>query len=51
VGRPEAVHPYNLYTPGIQSRVSGGTTVKEWRRGYLYEGPTAPPPEKKASAS
>jgi aryl-alcohol dehydrogenase-like predicted oxidoreductase len=51
VGRPEAVHPYNFYTPGIQSRVSGNTTVREWRRGYLYEGPSAPPPEKKASAS
>jgi aryl-alcohol dehydrogenase-like predicted oxidoreductase len=51
VGPPEPVHPYNFYTPGIQSRVSGGTTVREWRRGHLYEGPTAPPPEKKASAS
>jgi aryl-alcohol dehydrogenase-like predicted oxidoreductase len=51
VGAPESVHPYNFYTPGIQSRVSGGTTIREWRRGYLYEGPTAPPPEKKASAS
>jgi aryl-alcohol dehydrogenase-like predicted oxidoreductase len=50
-GAPEAVHPYNFYTPGIQSRVSGGTTVREWRRGYLYEGPSAPSPEKKASAS
>jgi aryl-alcohol dehydrogenase-like predicted oxidoreductase len=51
IGKPEPVHPYNFYTPGIQSRVSGGTTVREWRRGHLYEGPTAPPPEKKASAS
>jgi aryl-alcohol dehydrogenase-like predicted oxidoreductase len=51
VGKPEAVHPYNFYTPGIQSRVSGNTTVREWRRGHVYEGPIAPPPEKKASAS
>jgi aryl-alcohol dehydrogenase-like predicted oxidoreductase len=51
VGKPEAVHPYNFYTPGIQSRVSGNTSVREWRRGYVYEGPRAPAPEKKASAS
>ncbi|HXQ26719.1 MAG TPA: aldo/keto reductase [Candidatus Acidoferrales bacterium] len=51
VGAPEAVHPYNFYQPGIQARVSGGTSVKEWRRGYLYEGAVAPPPEKKASAT
>jgi len=51
VGKPEAVHPYNFYTPGIQSRVSGNTSVREWRRGYVYEGPLALAPEKKASAS
>ena len=51
VGAPKSVHPYNFYKPGIQARVSGGTTVKQWRRGYLYEDPVAPPPEKKASAS
>ena len=50
VGKPEAVHPYNFYTPSMQSRVSGNTTVREWRRGYLYEGAIAPPAEKKASA-
>ena len=51
VGAPEPIHPYNFYKPGIQLRVSGGTTVREWRRGYLYEGSTAPPPEKSAGAS
>ena len=51
VGAPESVHPYNFYQPGIQARVSGGTSVKEWRHGYLYEGAVAPPPEKKASAT
>jgi len=51
VGRPEAVHPYNFYTPSMQLRLSGNTTVREWRRGYVYEGSIAPPPEKKASAS
>ena len=50
VGAPESFHPYNFYKSGIQARVSGGVTVKEWRRGYLYEGVVAPPPEKKASA-
>ena len=29
VGKPEAVHPYSFYTPGIQLRVSGNTTVRE----------------------
>ena len=51
VGAPEAIHPYNFYKPGIQLRVSGGTTVREWRRGYIYKGATAPPPEKSAGAS
>jgi len=50
VGRPEAVHPYNFYTPTMQARLSGNTTVREWRRGYAYEGSVAPPAEKKASA-
>jgi len=50
VGAPEPVHPYNFYQPGIQGRISGGTTVKEWRRGYLYQGTVAPPAEKKATA-
>ncbi|MGA8013816.1 MAG: aldo/keto reductase [Candidatus Acidiferrales bacterium] len=51
VGAPEAVHPYNFYGSGMQARLSGGVTVREWRRGYLYEGAVAPPPEKKATAS
>jgi aryl-alcohol dehydrogenase-like predicted oxidoreductase len=51
VGAPESVHPYNFYEPFMQSRVSGGVTVREWRRGYLYEGALALPTEKKASAS
>ena len=51
VGAPEPVHPYNFYEPFMQSRVSGGVSVREWRRGYLYEGAIAPPTEKKASAS
>jgi len=51
VGAPEPVHPYNFYEPFMQSRISGGVTVREWRRGYLYEGALAPPTEKKASAS
>jgi aryl-alcohol dehydrogenase-like predicted oxidoreductase len=50
VGRPEPVHPYNFYVPWMQARISGNTTVREWRRGYLYEGASAPPAEKKASA-
>jgi len=50
VGRPESVHPYNFYDPWMQARISGNTTVREWRRGYLYEGAIAPPAEKKASA-
>jgi aryl-alcohol dehydrogenase-like predicted oxidoreductase len=50
VGRPEPVHPYNFYTPFMQARVSGNTTVREWRRSYLYEGAMAPPAEKKATA-
>src|SRR6516162_1705716 len=50
VGKPEPVHPYNFYEPFMQSRVSGNTTVREWRRGYLYEGAIAPPAEKKATA-
>jgi len=50
VGAPEPIHPYNFYLPGIQGRLSGGTTVREWRRGYLYQGTVAPPAEKKASA-
>jgi aryl-alcohol dehydrogenase-like predicted oxidoreductase len=48
VGRPEAVHPYNFYVPFMQARVSGNTTVREWRRGYLYQGAIAPPAEKPA---
>ncbi len=50
VGKPEPIHPYNFYEPWMQARVSGNTTVREWRRGYLYEGAIAPPAEKKASA-
>jgi len=50
VGRPEPVHPYNFYEPSMQARISGNTTVREWRRGYLYEGAIAPPAEKKATA-
>ncbi len=48
VGRPEAVHPYNFYGPFMQARLSGNTTVREWRRSYLYEGAMAPPAEKPA---
>jgi aryl-alcohol dehydrogenase-like predicted oxidoreductase len=51
VGAPPAVHPYNFYESWAQRMISGGTTIREWRRAYLYKGPTAPPPEKKASAS
>ncbi len=51
VGAPEAVHPYNFYASWMQSRLSGGVTVRDWRRGYVYEGAIASPPEKKASAS
>jgi aryl-alcohol dehydrogenase-like predicted oxidoreductase len=50
VGKPEPVHPYSFYAPWMQARISGNTTVREWRRNYLYEGPVAPPAEKKASA-
>jgi len=50
VGKPEPIHPYNFYEPWMQARVSGNTTVREWRRSYLYEGAIAPPAEKKASA-
>ncbi|HXX70839.1 MAG TPA: aldo/keto reductase [Candidatus Acidoferrum sp.] len=50
VGKPEPVHPYNFYEPWMQARISGNTTVREWRRSYLYEGAIAPPVEKKASA-
>jgi aryl-alcohol dehydrogenase-like predicted oxidoreductase len=50
VGRPEPVHPYNFFVPWMQARISGNTTVREWRRNYVYEGPVAPPAEKKASA-
>ena len=32
VGKPESIHPYNFYTPAIQHRISGGTTVNGWRR-------------------
>ena len=28
VGALEPVHPYIFFTPGIQARISGGTTVK-----------------------
>jgi len=49
-GAPEAVHPYNFYLPWLQLRLSGNTTVREWRRAYMYEGAVAPPAEKKASA-
>jgi aryl-alcohol dehydrogenase-like predicted oxidoreductase len=55
IGAPEPVHPYNFYGPGMQSRMSGGVTVQEWRRGYLYEGaiatPPPPPVEKKVSSA
>jgi diketogulonate reductase-like aldo/keto reductase len=51
VGAPEAVHPYNFYEPFTQSRISGGVTLREWRRGFLYSGAVAPPAEKKASAN
>jgi len=50
VGRPEPVHPYNFYAPRLQAMTSGNTTVREWRRNYLYEGAAAPPAEKKVSA-
>jgi aryl-alcohol dehydrogenase-like predicted oxidoreductase len=50
VGKPEAVHPYNFYGSSMQARLSGGVTVREWRRGYMYEGTVAPPAEKKATA-
>jgi len=50
VGKPEPIHPYNFYDPWMQARISGNTTVREWRRSYLYEGTIAPPAEKKASA-
>ena len=50
VGKPDSVHPYNFYGSSMQSRLSGGVTVREWRRGYMYEGTVAPPAEKKATA-
>ena len=49
--RPSPSTPTTSTSPVMQSRLSGGTTVREWRRGYLYDGAVAPPPEKKASAS
>jgi aryl-alcohol dehydrogenase-like predicted oxidoreductase len=51
VGAPDAVHPYNFYAPFMQSRISGGVTLREWRRGYVYNGAVAPPAEKKAGAN
>ena len=50
VGAPEPVHPYNFYESSMQSRLSGGVTVQQWKRGYVYKGAIAPPAEKKATA-
>lgn len=50
VGKPAPVHPYNFYTSRMQLMLSGNTTVREWRRGYSYEGAIAPPAEKQATA-
>ncbi len=51
VGAPEKVHPYNFYTTFMQTRISGGTTVRSWRPASVYgETVVVPPAEKKAGA-
>jgi aryl-alcohol dehydrogenase-like predicted oxidoreductase len=51
VGAPERVHPYVFYSRFMQTRISGGTTVRGWRPANIYEGAVVlPPAEKKASA-
>ncbi|MGA3292603.1 MAG: aldo/keto reductase [Candidatus Acidiferrales bacterium] len=44
----DAVHPYNFYTSGMQTRVSGGTNVQAWRPAAVYHGAVV---EKKATAA
>ncbi|HKV04142.1 MAG TPA: aldo/keto reductase [Candidatus Acidoferrales bacterium] len=46
----DPAHPYVFFAPMTQGRISGGTTVKPWRRAHTYTGAVAPP-EKKASAN
>jgi aryl-alcohol dehydrogenase-like predicted oxidoreductase len=31
-------HPYNFYQPALQARITGGATIKPWKREYFYEG-------------
>ena len=41
ISAPPNVHPYNFFQPMLQGRISGGTTIKPWKREYLYEGAVA----------
>jgi len=34
----DVVFPYNFYNPTMQTRVSGGTNVQEWRPAKMYQG-------------
>ncbi len=44
----EPGHPYIFFTPVIQPRITGGTSIHPWRPAFTYE---RPPAEKKAAAS
>lgn len=44
----ELGHPYVFYTPMLQTRMTGGTSVHPWRPAFTYERPVA---EKKFAAA
>jgi aryl-alcohol dehydrogenase-like predicted oxidoreductase len=44
----EPGHPYLFFTPMLQARIGGGTSINPWRPAFTYERPAA---EKKFSAA